>query len=113
MKLKRFLALAVSAIMVLAMVPAMSVSAAGTTGVIDALGGEVLWACPDGSFNDTPIATAFEGWTSSATAGNVMKKMLSECRNIQWIEPVITISSSMNKKNTEELSQLAEKLFSL
>ena len=42
-----------------------------------------------------------------------MKKMLSECRNIQWIEPVITIASSMNKQNIEELNQLAEKLFSL
>ena len=64
------------------------------------------------SFQNKTIAL-IENGSWSATAGNVMKKMLSECRNIQWIEPVITIASSMNKQNIEELNQLAEKLFSL
>ena len=63
-------------------------------------------------FQNRTIAL-IENGSWSATAGNVMKKMLSECKNIQWIEPVITIFSSMNKKNTEELEQLAEKLLSL
>ncbi len=71
MKLKRFLALAVSLAMVLAMVPAFSLtaSAAGTTGVINALGGEVLWSCPDGSFSDTAVATAWSGWDSTTANG--------------------------------------------
>lgn len=84
MKLKRFLALAVSAIMVLAMVPAMTVSAAGTTSVIDALGGDVLWACPDGSFNDTAIGTAFSGWSSNITSGYVNVKTYSVGNTIQY-----------------------------
>lgn len=82
MKLKRFLALAVSLAMVLTIVPAFSVSAAGTTGVIDALGGEVLWACPDGSFNDTAIGTAFSGWSSSITSGYVNVKTYSGVGNV-------------------------------
>ncbi len=64
------------------------------------------------SFQNRTIAL-IENGSWSATAANVMKKMLSECKNMQWIEPVITISSTMNKKNMEELNQLAEKLFSL
>ncbi len=84
MKLKRFLSLFVATIMVLAMVPAMSVSAAGTTGVIDALGGEVLWSCPDGSFNDTAIGTAFSGWTSNITSGYVNVKTYSVGNVIQY-----------------------------
>ena len=48
MKLKRFLSLAVSLAMVIAMIPAFSLtaSAASTTTVIDALGGEVLCSAP-------------------------------------------------------------------
>ena len=64
------------------------------------------------SFQNKTIAL-IENGSWSATAGNVMKKILSECRNIQWLEPVITIYSSMDKKNIEELNQLAEKLYSL
>ena len=63
-------------------------------------------------FQNRTIAL-IENGSWSITAGNVMKKMLSECKNIQWIEPVITISSSMNTKNIEELEQLVEKLYSL
>ncbi len=84
MKLKRFLALAVSLAMVITMIPAFSVSAAGTTGVINALGGEVLWACPDGTFNDTAVATAWPGWTSSATEGNVNLRSYTPGNTLQF-----------------------------
>ncbi|MGM9551639.1 MAG: Ig-like domain-containing protein [Clostridia bacterium] len=86
MKLKKILALAVSLAMVLTMVPAFSLvaNAAGTTGVIDALGGSVLWACPDGSFNDTAIGTAFSGWSSSITSGYVNVKTYSVGNVIQY-----------------------------
>lgn len=86
MKLKRFLCLAVSLAMVLSMVPALALtaSAAGTTGVIDALGGEVLWACPDGSFADTAIEEAFSGWSSNITSGYVNVKTYSVGNTIQY-----------------------------
>ncbi len=85
MRLKRFLALAVAMIMALAMVPAMTVSAAGTTTTIEALGGDVLWACPDGSFNDTAIASAFSGWTSTAIDGaNVNMKTYTPGNTMQF-----------------------------
>ena len=73
---------------------------------------EFLSNLTERSFQNRTIAVIENGsWAS--TAGNVMKKMLSECRNIQWIEPVITISSSVNKSNTEELNRLAERLYLL
>ncbi len=86
MKLKRFLSLAVSLAMVIAMIPAFSLtaSAAGTTDVITALGGEVLWSCPDGSFNDTAIGTAFSGWSSNITSGYVNVKTYSTGNTIQY-----------------------------
>lgn len=64
------------------------------------------------SFQNRTIAL-IENGSWAPTAANVMKKMLSECRNMQWIEPVITIPSAMNKKNTEELDRLADVLCTL
>ena len=73
---------------------------------------EFLSNLTERSFQNRTIAV-IENGSWAFTAGNVMKKMLSECRNIQWIEPVITISSSVNKSNTEELNRLAEQLYLL
>lgn len=86
MKLKRFLALALSLAMVLTIVPAfgLTASAASTKGVIDELGATVLWSCPDGNFNDTAIADAFSGWTSNITSGYVNVKTYSVGNVIQY-----------------------------
>ncbi|MBQ3109627.1 MAG: Ig-like domain-containing protein [Clostridia bacterium] len=109
MKLKRFVAIVISLAMVLSIVPAFSLtaSAAGTTGVIDALGGEVLWACPDGSFNDTAIGTAFSGWSSSITSGYVNVKTYSGVGNViqyyvNGTENKTTITSPGYGDGTEE-----------
>ena len=64
------------------------------------------------SFQNRVVAL-IENGSWGPTAADVMKKMLGSCKNIQWIEPVITIYSTMDKKNTEELNKLADNLFSL
>lgn len=64
------------------------------------------------SFQNRTVAL-IENGSWGPTAADVMKKMLGSCKNIQWIEPVITIYSTMDKKNTEELNKLADNLFSL
>ncbi|MBR5536261.1 MAG: hypothetical protein IKU60_06405, partial [Clostridia bacterium] len=109
MKGKRILAIVISLAMVLSVVPSFSLtaSAAGTTGVIDALGGEVLWACPDGSFNDTAIGTAFSGWSSSITSGYVNVKTYSGVGNViqyyvNGTANVTTITSPGYGDGTEE-----------
>ncbi|MGM9551710.1 MAG: hypothetical protein ACI3XA_05590 [Clostridia bacterium] len=109
MKLKRFVAIVISLAMVLSIVPAFSltVGAEGTTGVIDTLGGDVLWACPDGSFNDTAIADAFSGWSSSITSGYVNVKTYSGVGNViqyyvNGTANVTTITSPGYGDGTEE-----------
>ncbi len=72
MKLKRFIALIVSAIMVLAIVPAVTVNAATTTTVTTLLSGEVVWSAPDkGNLYDAPVADNWQGWTSSGNFANL------------------------------------------
>ena len=68
--MKRVIALSLALIMVISVVPCM-IFAASTETVIDSLGGEVLWSTPDGNFSGTSVATAFEGWSSTITSGNV------------------------------------------
>ncbi len=72
MKLKRFIAFVVSAAMVLAIVPALTVSASETTTVTEMLGGEVIWSAPTvGGLYDAPVADHWEGWTSSGNYANI------------------------------------------
>ena len=47
-------------------------------------------------------------WTPSA--GRCMKKILQEMKNLDIIEPTITIKSTMNEQNVEEMNKLAEGL---
>ena len=39
-----------------------------------------------------------------------MKAILSEMKNIEIIEPMVTIKSAMKEENIEELEKLADKL---
>lgn len=41
-------------------------------------------------------------------AAKVMKEMLSGCKNLEIVEPVVTIKSALNAASEEALSQLAE-----
>ena len=43
-------------------------------------------------------------------SAKVMKNMLAECKNINFIDKVITISSSMSETNIDELKELVELL---
>ena len=72
MKLKRFIALIVSAVMVLAIVPALTVNASQTTTVTDMLGGEVVWSAPNvGNLFDAAVSDHWDGWTSSGNYANI------------------------------------------
>ncbi|MGM9551864.1 MAG: chitobiase/beta-hexosaminidase C-terminal domain-containing protein [Clostridia bacterium] len=79
-------------------ITAETASTIETPSVIESLGGEVLWACPEGSFNDTAIGTAFPGWSSSVTSGYVNVKTYDVGNTIQYYtngstENVTTITS--------------------
>ncbi len=69
--MKKITAMLLVLIMIMSALPIQGVLAASTQTVIDALGGEVLWSAPDGSFYDTKVSEAFEGWSSSVISGNV------------------------------------------
>ena len=51
-----------------------------------------------------------ENGSWAPSAGKCMKAILSEMKNIELIEPTITIKSAMKEENIEELEKLAEKL---
>ena len=51
-----------------------------------------------------------ENGSWAPTAGRCMKKMLQEMKNLDIIEPTITIKSTMNEQNVEEMNKLAEGL---
>lgn len=49
-----------------------------------------------------------ENGSWAPTAGRCMKKTLEEMKNIEIIEPIITIKSRMNEENIEQMKKLAE-----
>ena len=51
-----------------------------------------------------------ENGSWAPSAGRCMKKMLQEMKNLDIIEPTITIKSTMNEQNVEEMNKLAEGL---
>ena len=51
-----------------------------------------------------------ENGSWAPSAGRCMKKMLQEMKNLDIIEPTITIKSTMNEQNVEEMKKLAEGL---
>ena len=51
-----------------------------------------------------------ENGSWAPSAGKCMKAILSEMKNIEIIEPMVTIKSAMKEENIEELEKLAEKL---
>ena len=63
----------------------------------------------DRNYQNRTMAIIENGsWAPSA--GKCMKAILSEMKNIELIEPTITIKSAMKEENIEELEKLAEKL---
>ena len=51
-----------------------------------------------------------ENGSWAPSAGRCMKKILQEMKNLDIIEPTITIKSTMNEQNVEEMNKLAEGL---
>ena len=51
-----------------------------------------------------------ENGSWAPSAGRCMKKMLQEMKNLDIIEPTITIKSTMNEQNVEEMNKLANEL---
>ena len=51
-----------------------------------------------------------ENGSWAPSAGRCMKKMLQEMKNLDIIEPTITIKSTMNEQNVEEMNKLAQGL---
>ena len=49
-----------------------------------------------------------ENGSWAPTAGRCMKKTLEEMKNIEIVEPIITIKSRMNEENIEQIKELAE-----
>ena len=43
-------------------------------------------------------------------AAKIMKDMLSGCKNIEWIDPIISIKSAMNDDNKEQIDELVNSL---
>ena len=63
----------------------------------------------DRNYQNRTIAIIENGsWAPSA--GKCMKAIITEMKNIEIIEPTITIKSAMKEENKEELDKLAEKL---
>ncbi len=85
MQLKKVMAFVLSCVMIISAIPAgIGVYAASTQGIIDSLGGSVLWSAPDGSFYDTAVADAFDGWTSQITRGYANVRTYDEGTTIQY-----------------------------
>ena len=51
-----------------------------------------------------------ENGSWAPSAGKCMKKILQEMKNLDIIEPILTIRSRMNKQNEEQMNKLAEEL---
>ena len=51
-----------------------------------------------------------ENGSWAPSAGKCMKKILQEMKNLDIIEPTITIKSKMNKQNEEQLKGLGDVL---
>lgn len=68
--MKRITALSLAVIMVMSVIPCIGFAAA-TQGMIDSLGGSVLWNMPDGNFSAVDVAEAFDGWSETETSGSV------------------------------------------
>lgn len=51
-----------------------------------------------------------ENGSWAPSAGRCMKKILQEMKNLDIIEPTLTIKSRMNKQNEEQMNKLAEEL---
>ncbi|MGM9551570.1 MAG: glycoside hydrolase family 88 protein [Clostridia bacterium] len=83
MNFKKFTAFMMSFIMIISLVPCVSFGASATT-VMQSLDAIVLWSCTDGTFNDTPVADAFTGWTSNITSGYVNVKTYSTGNTLQY-----------------------------
>ena len=49
-----------------------------------------------------------ENGSWAPSAGKCMKEMLQNMKNINIIEPTITIKSRMNEENIEQMKELAE-----
>lgn len=49
-----------------------------------------------------------ENGSWAPTAGRCIKKTLEEMKNIEIVEPIITIKSRMNEENIEQMKELAE-----
>ncbi len=64
MNSKKILAMIVAVAMVVAIVPAFTLTAgAADASVIETLGAKTLWSAPSGDYFDYPIASAFPGWS--------------------------------------------------
>lgn len=86
MKTKKILSFVLALAMIMAVVPSFGLvaSAASAQTVIDALDATVLWNAPDGSYNDTAVASAWSGWSSSVTSGYVNVKSYDEGPTLQY-----------------------------
>ena len=51
-----------------------------------------------------------ENGSWAPSAGRVMKSLLETMKNIELVEPLVTIKSTMKKENEEPLAQLVEAL---
>lgn len=61
------------------------------------------------SFQNRTIAL-IENGSWAPVAADVMKKMLGTCKNIQWVDPVVTIYSTMKNETIAELDKLVDML---
>ena len=51
-----------------------------------------------------------ENGSWAPTAGKLMRAMFDKCKNITFVEPTITIVSSMTEQNKQDISRLAAEL---
>ncbi len=51
-----------------------------------------------------------ENGTWAVTAAKSMKAMLEGCKNLEFLEPIVSVKSAMNEKNKEEIESLAKEL---
>lgn len=69
----------------------------------------LLWHLKDRNYQNRKVAIIENGsWVPSA--GKVMKNILQEMKNINIVEPMITINSRLKDNNIEEMKKLADEL---
>ena len=51
-----------------------------------------------------------ENGTWAPSAGKVMKELVSQMKDIELLEPIVTIKSSLNENSKEEMFALAKKM---